>query len=194
MQFACKTTGTLHSKHFFFTSWTFVMRAIVSTLLFLTMQSCDVAGSGCRDDRDKDHRSRVSCVNHGLTALPGGIKPLTQVLVLTGNRFTSLSWSDYSAFTHLYELDLSHNDITALEPPGKTSQVTWAFGLDYYAWNEDKWIWSIEGFVWLQKRPSLCFLQVRCLRTWVCCVCQVTGWLVWVAGCSVALPVWWRFT
>ncbi|XP_056588473.1 platelet glycoprotein Ib alpha chain [Triplophysa dalaica] len=94
------------------------MRAIVSTLLFLTMRSCNVAGSVCRDDRDKDHRSRVSCVNHGLTALPGGIKPLTQVLVLTGNRFTSLSWSDYSAFTHLYELDLSHNDITALEPPG----------------------------------------------------------------------------
>ncbi|KAA0706453.1 hypothetical protein E1301_Tti022953 [Triplophysa tibetana] len=94
------------------------MRAIVSTLLFLTMQSCDVTGSGCRDNTDKYQRSRVSCVNHGLTALPGGIKPLTQVLVLTGNRFTSLSWSDYSAFTHLYELDLSHNDITALEPPG----------------------------------------------------------------------------
>lgn len=94
------------------------MRAFVSTFLFLTMQSCDVTGSGCRGDRNKDHRPRVSCVNQGLTALPGGIEPLTQVLVLTGNRLTSLSWSDYSAFTHLYELDLSHNDITALEPPG----------------------------------------------------------------------------
>lgn len=101
----------------------FIMRAMVGALLFLTMQSCDVTGSGCQGDRNEDHRPRVSCVNQGLTALPGGIEPLTQVLVLKGNRLTSLSWSDYSAFTHLYELDLSHNDITALEPPGKTSHA-----------------------------------------------------------------------
>lgn len=100
------------------------MRAFVATLFFLTMQNCDVTGSGCHGDRNKDHRLRVSCVNQGLTALPGGIEPLTQVLVLAGNRFTSLSWSDYSAFTHLYELDLSHNDITALEPLGKTSHMS----------------------------------------------------------------------
>ncbi|XP_065131772.1 uncharacterized protein gp1ba [Paramisgurnus dabryanus] len=94
------------------------MRAIISILLFLMMQRCVVAGSGCQGDRNKDHRPRVSCVNQGLTAVPGGIDPLTQVLVLTENHFSSVSWSDYSPFPQLYELDLSHNQITVLEPPG----------------------------------------------------------------------------
>nr|XP_055044039.1 platelet glycoprotein Ib alpha chain [Misgurnus anguillicaudatus] len=94
------------------------MRAIIGILLFLMMQRCVVTGSGCQSDRNKDHRPRVSCVNQGLTAVPGGIDPLTQVLVLTENRFSSVSWSDYSPFLHLYELDLSHNQITVLEPPG----------------------------------------------------------------------------
>ncbi|KAL1249160.1 hypothetical protein QQF64_020165 [Cirrhinus molitorella] len=77
-----------------------------------------VTSSSCQSDRNKDHRPRVSCVSQGLTAVPDAIDTGTQVLVLTGNQFTSLSWSMYSGFTELHELDLSHNHISTLEPPG----------------------------------------------------------------------------
>ncbi|XP_073678692.1 uncharacterized protein gp1ba [Garra rufa] len=77
-----------------------------------------VRSSSCQSDRNQDHRPRVSCVSQGLTAVPDAIDTSTQVLVLTANQFTSLSWSMYSGFTELHELDLSHNHISTLEPPG----------------------------------------------------------------------------
>ncbi|XP_016430062.1 uncharacterized protein LOC107757163 [Sinocyclocheilus rhinocerous] len=40
------------------------------------------------------------------------------------NQFTSLSWSMYSGFTELHELDLSHNHISTLEPPGKQKRIS----------------------------------------------------------------------
>ncbi|XDV46725.1 hypothetical protein PO909_014552 [Leuciscus waleckii] len=87
-------------------------------LVFLMMQCCVVTSVSCPVDKNQDHRPRVSCVSQSLTTVPDGIKPDTQVLVLTGNHFSSLSWSSYSGFTQLHELDLSHNLITTLEPPG----------------------------------------------------------------------------
>ncbi|KAK7132897.1 hypothetical protein R3I93_019220 [Phoxinus phoxinus] len=86
--------------------------------VFLMMQCCVVTSASCPADMNPDHRPRVSCVGQSLTSVPHGIKPDTQVLVLTGNHFSSLSWSSYSGFTQLHELDLSHNLITTLEPPG----------------------------------------------------------------------------
>ncbi|XP_067227397.1 platelet glycoprotein Ib alpha chain [Chanodichthys erythropterus] len=86
--------------------------------IFLMMQCGVVMSASCPGDMNKDHRPRVSCVGQNLTAVPDGIQPDTQVLVLTQNHFSSLSWSSYSGFTQLHELDLSHNHITTLEPPG----------------------------------------------------------------------------
>ncbi|XP_039508206.1 platelet glycoprotein Ib alpha chain [Pimephales promelas] len=86
--------------------------------VFLMMQCCVVMSVSCPADRNQDHRPRVSCVGQSLTTVPDGIDPDTQVLVLTENHFSSLSWSSYSGFTQLHELDLSHNLITTLEPPG----------------------------------------------------------------------------
>ncbi|XP_048034843.1 platelet glycoprotein Ib alpha chain-like isoform X2 [Megalobrama amblycephala] len=92
----------------------FIMRPFI----FLMMQCSVVMSASCPGDMNKDHRPRVSCVAQNLTAVPDGIQPDTQVLVLTQNHFSSLSWSSYSGFTQLHELDLSHNHITTLEPPG----------------------------------------------------------------------------
>ncbi|XP_016330381.1 platelet glycoprotein Ib alpha chain-like isoform X2 [Sinocyclocheilus anshuiensis] len=94
------------------------MPRFISTLVFLMIRCFIVTSSSCQSDRNQDHRPRVSCVSQGLTAVPAGIDTDTQVLVLTGNQFTSLSWSMYSGFTELHELDLSHNHISTLEPPG----------------------------------------------------------------------------
>ncbi|XP_077086900.1 uncharacterized protein gp1ba [Siphateles boraxobius] len=91
---------------------------IMRRFVFLMMQFCVVMSVSCPTDMNQDHRPRVSCVGQSLTTVPDGIKPDTQVLVLTGNHFSSLSWSSYSGFTQLHELDLSHNLITTLEPPG----------------------------------------------------------------------------
>nr|XP_009295421.1 platelet glycoprotein Ib alpha chain-like [Danio rerio] len=87
-------------------------------LLLLGLRWCLVWTDGCQTDRNQDHRVRVSCVNQKLTAPPDAISSNTEILVLSGNLFSSLSWAAYSVFTDLHELDLSHNHITALEPPG----------------------------------------------------------------------------
>lgn len=97
----------------------FLPVVIMRRFVFLMMQCCVVMSASCPTDMNEDHRPRVSCVNQSLTTVPDGIEPDTQVLVLTGNHFSSLSWSSYSGFTELHELDLSHNLITTLEPPGK---------------------------------------------------------------------------
>ncbi|XP_056127835.1 platelet glycoprotein Ib alpha chain [Rhinichthys klamathensis goyatoka] len=96
----------------------FLPVVVMRRFVFLMMQCCVVMSVSCPADRNQDHRPRVSCVGQSLTTVPDGIKPDTQVLVLTGNHFSSLSWSSYSGFTQLHELDLSHNLITTLEPPG----------------------------------------------------------------------------
>ncbi|XP_036447030.1 platelet glycoprotein Ib alpha chain [Colossoma macropomum] len=77
-----------------------------------------VTSSGCRSDRNTDHRPRVSCVNQSLTAVPAGIDVGTEVLVLSQNEFTSLSWAAYSAYAQLHELDLSQNHIRVIDPSG----------------------------------------------------------------------------
>ncbi|KAK9954804.1 hypothetical protein ABG768_016845 [Culter alburnus] len=92
----------------------FIMRRFI----FLMMQCGVIMSASCPGDMNKDHRPRVSCVGQNLTAVPDGIQPDTQVLVLTQNHFSSLSWSSYFGFQQLHELDLSHNHITTLEPPG----------------------------------------------------------------------------
>ncbi|RXN08471.1 platelet glyco Ib alpha chain-like protein [Labeo rohita] len=94
------------------------MPRFIITLVFLTMRCFIVTSSSCQSDRNKDHRPRVSCVSQGLTAVPDAINTSTEVLVFTENQFISLSWSMYSGFTKLHELDLSHNHISTLEPPG----------------------------------------------------------------------------
>ncbi|XP_067301457.1 platelet glycoprotein Ib alpha chain [Pseudorasbora parva] len=86
--------------------------------IFLMIKFCVVMSLSCPSDMNPDHRPRVSCVAQRLTAVPDGIKPDTQVLVLTENHFSTLSWSSYSGFKQLHELDLSHNHIATLEPPG----------------------------------------------------------------------------
>ncbi|XP_043088572.1 platelet glycoprotein Ib alpha chain [Puntigrus tetrazona] len=87
-------------------------------LLFLLFLLFTETSSICQSGRNKDHRPQVNCTGQGLTAVPDGIPTDTQVLLLTENLLTSLSWSMYSGFTELHELDLSHNLISTLEPPG----------------------------------------------------------------------------
>ncbi|KAL7863845.1 hypothetical protein AOLI_G00152650 [Acnodon oligacanthus] len=77
-----------------------------------------VMSSGCRSDRNTDDRPRVSCVSQSLTAVPDGIDTGTEVLVLSQNEFSSLSWAAYSAYAQLHELDLSQNHIRVIDPSG----------------------------------------------------------------------------
>ncbi|XP_017543466.1 platelet glycoprotein Ib alpha chain [Pygocentrus nattereri] len=87
--------------------------------LFLLVPPClAVMSSGCQSDRNSDDRPRVSCVNQSLTAVPDGIDAGTEVLVLSQNEFTSLSWAAYSAYAQLHELDLSQNHIRVIDPSG----------------------------------------------------------------------------
>ncbi|XP_062872065.1 platelet glycoprotein Ib alpha chain [Trichomycterus rosablanca] len=87
-------------------------------LLFIVQDPMVTSGGGCPNDTNKDHRPRVSCVSQGLGAVPDEVHLGTEVLVLTKNRFLSLTWSSYSRFTHLHELDLNQNLITTVQPPG----------------------------------------------------------------------------
>ncbi|GAA6096564.1 platelet glycoprotein Ib alpha chain isoform X1 [Tachysurus ichikawai] len=86
--------------------------------LLMSQHSMVTTTSGCHSDLDKDHRPRVSCVSQGLTAVPDGIDPETQVLVLSQNVFVSLSWAAYTNFTRLHELDLSQNLISTIDQSG----------------------------------------------------------------------------
>ncbi|XP_053337876.1 platelet glycoprotein Ib alpha chain [Clarias gariepinus] len=88
-------------------------------LFFLVSRhSVVMSSNGCHSDRDKDHRPRVSCVTQGLTAVPDGIDPGTQTLVLSQNALDSLSWANYTIFTQLHELDLSQNLISTIDQSG----------------------------------------------------------------------------
>ncbi|KAF4078349.1 hypothetical protein AMELA_G00198290 [Ameiurus melas] len=90
--------------------------------LLVSRHSMVTTISSCHSDRDKDHRPRVSCVNHSLSAVPDGIDPKTQTLVLAQNAFVSLSWATYTTFTHLHELDLSQNLISTIDQSGPVLQ------------------------------------------------------------------------
>ncbi|XP_066526805.1 platelet glycoprotein Ib alpha chain [Hoplias malabaricus] len=87
-------------------------------LMHLLLPSYLAMPSGCHSDRNTDHRPRVSCVGEGLSAVPDGIDLGTQVLDLSQNQFSSLSWTMYERYTHLHELDLSGNHITIIQPSG----------------------------------------------------------------------------
>lgn len=87
---------------------------LLVNLLFLSPMRAD----GCLSDRNKDHRPRVSCVGMSLSSVPASIEPSTEVLVLSQNLFTSLSWDAYVGFKSLHELDLSQNRISVLDGSG----------------------------------------------------------------------------
>uniref|UniRef100_A0A3B1K2L1 Platelet glycoprotein Ib alpha chain-like n=1 Tax=Astyanax mexicanus TaxID=7994 RepID=A0A3B1K2L1_ASTMX len=101
-----------------------MVRMIPFLSLFLLAHCCWVVmSSGCQSDRNTDHRPRVSCVGQGLTAVPDGIDDKTEVLVLSQNQFSSLSWTAYSRYTHLHELDLGQNHIKVIDPSGETHDL-----------------------------------------------------------------------
>ncbi|XP_070978161.1 platelet glycoprotein Ib alpha chain [Oncorhynchus clarkii lewisi] len=85
--------------------------ALVFLLLFLPLSHHSNAMTGCHSDRDKDHRPRVNCTATNLSDVPASIDTTTKVLIFTQNQFSSLTWSSYSHFPELYEIDLSHNTI-----------------------------------------------------------------------------------
>ncbi|XP_026887233.2 platelet glycoprotein Ib alpha chain [Electrophorus electricus] len=91
---------------------------LVFSLVFLISRCFVIISSNCHSDRNKDHRTHVSCVAQSLSTVPDGIDVRTEVLDFTQNQFRSLSWADYSAFTYLYELDLSENNINVISPQG----------------------------------------------------------------------------
>ncbi|CAL8384694.1 unnamed protein product [Arctogadus glacialis] len=70
--------------------------------------------AGCHSDRDKDDRPRQNCTAGGFSNIPSGLEPTTEVLLLPINQLSSLSWSDYSMFPKIYEIDLTSNQIHAL--------------------------------------------------------------------------------
>ncbi|XP_052314915.1 leucine-rich repeat and immunoglobulin-like domain-containing nogo receptor-interacting protein 3 [Oncorhynchus keta] len=85
--------------------------ALVFLLLFLPLSHHSNAMTGCHSDRDKDHRPRVNCTATNLSDVPASIDTTTKVLIFTQNQFSSLTWSSYSHFPELYEIDLSHNAV-----------------------------------------------------------------------------------
>ncbi|KAM9407941.1 uncharacterized protein gp1ba isoform 1-T1 [Salvelinus alpinus] len=85
--------------------------ALVFLLLFLPLSHRSNAMTGCHSDRDKDHRPRVNCTATNLSDVPASIDTTTRVLIFTQNLFSSLTWSSYSHFPELYEIDLSHNAV-----------------------------------------------------------------------------------
>lgn len=87
-------------------------------ILLVSRYSVVSSISGCHSGRNKDHLTLVSCVSQGLTTVPDGIDPGTEVLVLTQNAFVSLSWAAYTTFTRLHELDLSQNMINTIHHSG----------------------------------------------------------------------------
>ncbi|MCJ8750205.1 hypothetical protein PDJAM_G00259820 [Pangasius djambal] len=96
--------------------------------LLVSRHSMVTASSGCYSGKNKDHRPLVSCESQGLSAVPDGIDPGTEVLVLSQNAFVSLSWAAYSNFTGLHELNLTQNLISTIDQSGpvlKNLSVLW---------------------------------------------------------------------
>ncbi|KAB5515154.1 hypothetical protein PHYPO_G00250510 [Pangasianodon hypophthalmus] len=96
--------------------------------LLVSQHSMVTTSSGCYSGKNKDHRPLVSCESQGLSALPDGIDPGTEVLVLSHNEFVSLSWAAYSNFTGLHELNLTQNLISTIDQSGpvlKNLSVLW---------------------------------------------------------------------
>uniref|UniRef100_A0AAV2KN36 LRRCT domain-containing protein n=1 Tax=Knipowitschia caucasica TaxID=637954 RepID=A0AAV2KN36_KNICA len=67
--------------------------------------------AGCHNDRDKDNLLRLNCTAMGFTQVPEGIEPTTQVFLFPQNQFSDLSWTSFTDFNKLHELDLSGNQL-----------------------------------------------------------------------------------
>lgn len=108
-------------------------------VLFLLISRYSVVTTigGCHSGRNKDHLTLVSCVSQGLTSVPDGIDPGTEVLVLSQNAFVSHSWAAYTTFTHLHELDLSQNLIGSIHHSGKWLK-RWAWLFSHPEVNENE--------------------------------------------------------
>ena len=83
--------------------------------LLIIYNSCLTMISCCHSDMNQDHRSRVNCTGMALSDVPSAIDPATEVIVLTDNKFVSLSWTSFRRFQKLYELDFSRNKVSSLE-------------------------------------------------------------------------------
>lgn len=103
---------------YFFCFYVFLISMLLVLFLLVSQYSVVSTISGCHSGRNKDHRTLVSCVSQGLTAVPDGIDPGIEILVLSHNAFVSLSWATYTTFTRLHELDLSQNNINTIHPTG----------------------------------------------------------------------------
>ncbi|XP_048885146.1 uncharacterized protein LOC125750865 [Brienomyrus brachyistius] len=89
-------------------------------LLLFLHQCSQQAFSSCVSGTNKDHKPLVSCINMGLSDIPSTVEWTTEVLIFKTNSFASLSWTAYTNFSKLYELDLSQNKVPALL---KTSEL-----------------------------------------------------------------------
>ncbi|XP_041635065.1 SLIT and NTRK-like protein 2 isoform X2 [Cheilinus undulatus] len=88
-------------------------------LFFLLDQVIMVtAVPGCQDGRDRDHRRSTNCKEAGLSDVPAGLDPQIRVLLFPNNLISSLSWSSFTVFTDLYEIDLTGNKVPEVTPSG----------------------------------------------------------------------------
>nr|XP_023653239.1 platelet glycoprotein Ib alpha chain-like [Paramormyrops kingsleyae] len=82
--------------------------------LLLLYQCCQQASSNCVSGTNTDHKPLVSCIDMGLRDIPSTVEWTTEVLIFKNNSFASLSWTAYTNFSKLHELDLSQNQVSAL--------------------------------------------------------------------------------
>ncbi|XP_071397171.1 leucine-rich repeat-containing protein 3-like [Centroberyx affinis] len=75
-----------------------------------------VANNGCYHSESPDGGLTVRCSAIGLTQVPLGLPNRTVRLYLDNNHLSSLPADSFSGLSLLSELDLSHNQISLLEP------------------------------------------------------------------------------
>ncbi|XP_055012149.1 platelet glycoprotein Ib alpha chain-like isoform X2 [Boleophthalmus pectinirostris] len=84
------------------------------TFLFFAPVAVETTVRGCVDGRDKDHRPLINCTSAGYRDVPSGIEPTTKVLLFPQNQFSHPSWTSFTVFTEIHEIDLSRNQIPSL--------------------------------------------------------------------------------
>ncbi|XP_059898544.1 leucine-rich repeat-containing protein 3-like [Gadus macrocephalus] len=75
-----------------------------------------VTSDGCYQSRTEEGAMTVRCSWMGLTQVPAGIPNLTFHLLLDNNQLSSLPSNSLFGLRVLHKLDLSHNQLTLLEP------------------------------------------------------------------------------